>query len=254
MMSDIVSADWILHRRRAEPLPNLLAEHLKDAIRNGKLFPGQRLPAENELARQLGVSRTTLRAAVELLLAQKILERRHGVGTFVANASLMMMQEGLESLVSTSALIRANGATPGTFHFASEVIPAAPHIAEILAIQARAPLLHLSRTRTANKKPVIQAEEYIPVSILGPDGIPASENDWSLYDLLKQAGHPIVSAVCRIKALAASGALTRQLKVPARFPLLLLSQTHFDSEHCPILYCENYHNSSLIDFQVLRHS
>jgi GntR family transcriptional regulator len=253
MMSNIISSDWILQRRRAEPLPQLLAQFLRDAIREGKLNPGERLPGENDLARQLGVSRTTLRAAVEMLLAQRILERRHGIGTFVANGSLMMIAEGLESLASTTALIRKHGYEPGTAEFRSEVIPASPQLAETMKVPPNTSLLHLSRTRTANRKPVIQAEEYISTAILAPDSLPSRRTDWSLYELLKVSGSPIASAVCRIRAVTANGTLARQLKVPLRYPLLLLTQVHYGQEDQPILYCENYHNSAIIDFQVLRH-
>ena len=252
-MSNIISPDWILQRRRAEPLPQLLAQYLRDAIREGKLNPGQRLPGENDFAKQLGVSRTTLRAAVEMLLAQKILERRHGIGIFVANGSLMMIAEGLESLVSTTTIIRRHGYEPGTAEFRSEVIPASHLIAETMSIPENTPLVHLSRTRTANRKPVIQAEEYIPTSILDPGSLPNRRSDWSLYELLKDAGSPIASAVCKIRAVTANGTLAHQLKVPLRYPLLLLTQIHYGEEHKPILYCENYHNSAVIDFLVLRH-
>jgi len=252
-MSNIISPDWLLQRRRAEPLPQLLAQYLRDAIRQGKLNPGQRLPGENEFAKQLGVSRTTLRAAVEMLLAQKILERRHGIGTFVANGSLMMIAEGLESLVSTTAIIRRHGYEPGTADLKCEVIPASPQLAETMNVAPDTSLIHLSRTRTANRKPVIQAEEYIPTSILDPNSIPSRRSDWSLYDLLRDAGSPIASAICKIRAVTANAPLARQLKVPLRYPLLLLTQIHYGQEHQPILYCENYHNSAVIDFQVLRH-
>ena len=252
MISDIVSVDRLLERTRAEPLPHLLAQLLRDAIRQGKLNPGQRLPGENELAKQCSVSRTTVRAAVEMLLVQGVLERRHGVGTFVANTPLVM-EEGLESLVSTTALIRQHNYKPGTLDVRCEVIPASPQLSEILCVGANAPLLHISRTRAANRKPVIRAEEYVSTGILSPMALPHHRGDWSLYNLLKTLGSPIVSAVCRIKAVSADARLSRQLRVPLGCPLLLLRQVHFASDHRPILYCENYHNSSIIEFQVLRH-
>jgi GntR family transcriptional regulator len=253
MMSDMISSDWLLQRRRSEPLPQLLAQFIKEAIREGRLAPGQRLPGENEFAKQLGVSRTTIRAAVEMLLAQKVLERRHGVGTFVANSSLLMMEEGLESLVSTTAMIRRYGYEPGTVEFRSEVIPTPPQLAKILNIPLNTPLLHLSRTRTANRKPVIQAEEYIPTSVLSTERLPTQPSDWSLYELLRNAGSQVATAVCKVKAVTANTTLSRQLKIPVRHPLLLLSQIHYNTENQPILYCENYHNSEIIDFRVLRH-
>ncbi len=254
MMSDIISADWFLARTRAEPLPNLLAQSIREAIRQGKLTPGQRLPGENELSRQLGVSRATLRAAVDMLLAQRVLERRHGVGTFVANSSLMVIEEGLESLVSTTALIRAHGYQPGTVDQCAEQIPCSPQLAKVLNIPPDAAVLHISRTRSADRKPVIQAEEYMPASVLSLASVSSNKTDWSLYELMKESGSRIETAVCRITAVSANRLLSHKLAVPVRYSLLLLTQTHFNEHHEPILFCENYHNSSIIDFQVLRHT
>jgi GntR family transcriptional regulator len=252
MMSDIISPDWLLQRQRAQPLPNLVAQFIRDAIRQGKLNPGQRLPGENELADQLGVSRTTLRAAVQMLLTQGVLERQHGVGTFVANSSLLMIEEGLDALISTTELIRQHGYEPGTTELHSEVVIASSELCTILNLPQGAPLLHISRTRTANRRPVIQAEEYVPTAILDPAALPLRRKDWSLYELLKSSGTPIESAVTKLKAVSADARLARALKVPAKSPLLLLRQTHFASGHRPILYCENYHNTAIIEFQILR--
>jgi GntR family transcriptional regulator len=254
MMSDIISADWLSRRRAAEPLPRMLAQVLRDAIRQGRLTPGQRLPGENELAEQFGVSRTTLRAAVQMLLTQGVLERRHGVGTFVSNTTLVSIDEGLESLASTTAVIRQHGYEPGTAYLHSEIIPASNEISAILEIPRETSLLHISRTRTANRKPVIQAEEYVPTTILGGEALPSRRGDWSLYKLLQEIGKPVTSALCKVKAVSADNRLARQLKVPLHYPLLLLRQTHFTVDHQPVLYCENYHNSSIIEFQLLRRS
>jgi DNA-binding FadR family transcriptional regulator len=61
------------------------ADHLKARIADGSLAPGDRLPAERELAAQLGVSRPTVREAVGALVIMGLLESRQGAGTFVTN-------------------------------------------------------------------------------------------------------------------------------------------------------------------------
>jgi len=243
-----------MQRRREKPLPYLVAQYLREAVRQGKLRPGQRLPGEYQLAEQFNVSRATLRAAIQMLLAHGVLERRHGVGTFVTDSSLLSIEEGLESLVSTTEIIRQHGYEPGTSQIRSEIIPASSQLSEILKVPTETPLLHLSRTRTANQKPVIQSEEYLPTSFLNFETSPPRPGDWSLYELLKSTGAPVVSAVCKVTAVAADGNLSQELKVPLHYPLLLLRQIHYSAEHVPVLYCENYHNSSMIEFQVLRHS
>lgn len=61
----------------------LVMDKIKSDIETGLLRPGERLPSEAELSKQLGVSRATLREALRLLEEEKIVIRRHGVGTFI---------------------------------------------------------------------------------------------------------------------------------------------------------------------------
>jgi GntR family transcriptional repressor for pyruvate dehydrogenase complex len=63
-----------------------VSERLRDMIHGGQLTPGDRLPPERDLAKQLGVSRPTLRAGIRSLTAVGILQSRQGAGTFVAEA------------------------------------------------------------------------------------------------------------------------------------------------------------------------
>jgi len=69
------------------PLKERVVEQLSDLIESGRLKPGDQLPSERDLVRQLGVSRTTVREAVQFLNALGVLEIRHGSGTFVAEVA-----------------------------------------------------------------------------------------------------------------------------------------------------------------------
>jgi GntR family transcriptional regulator len=236
----------------SEPLPELIAESIRQAINDEQLKPGRQLPGEPQFATQLGVSRTTLRDAVRILVSEGILERRRGVGTFVTDNPLVNIHEGLETLLGTTTLIRKKGYIPGTSESKWETIAAPEHLAEILEIPPGTPLIHLSRTRTANDIPVIHCEEYLPVTIIGPEKFKGASGDWSLYKLLKEAGSSVVSAVCKLTPVVADQRLAACLHVHLHHPLLLLRQTHYAGDHRPILYCENYHNSSVIEFHLIR--
>src|SRR3712207_5462994 len=86
---------------------------VRELIRSGSLAPGEQLPSEPQLARRLGISRPTLRAALAELVADRLLVRRKGVGTFVA-ANPPHVSQGLERLIGTAASIRGLGRSPGT--------------------------------------------------------------------------------------------------------------------------------------------
>jgi GntR family transcriptional regulator len=235
-------------------LPEMVAASIRRSIQDGRLAPGQQLPNEPELALQLGISRTSLRDAVRILVGQGALERRRGIGTFVALSPLVNISEGLEFLASTTDVIAQQGYRPGTSDIASEITPASADLAQVLDVAQAAPLMHLSRTRTANGQPVIHCEEYVPLELLPPEVIQDRPADWSLYDVLQQQGRGVTSALCKIVAVSADDRLAERLRLPLRHPLLLLRQTHYAADHRPVLYCENFHNTAVIDFHVIRRS
>lgn len=252
MMSDNIHQAIEFSKPNTDLLPDLLAESIRLAVREGRLKPGEQLPSEPEFAESLGVSRTTLRDAVRILVSEGTLVRRRGVGTFVSNDPLMSIQDGLENLFSITQLIRNHGFQPGTSHSHWERIPASEYLAGILGVDSGAPLLHFSRTRTANDTPVIHCEEYVPAQIIDDEATGRLEGEWSLYEVLKKAQAEVVSAVCKVVPAVADKNLAARLSVALHHPLLLLRQTHYSTDNRPILYCENYHNCDLIGFHVIR--
>ena len=72
----------------------LVMDKIKSDIETGQLRPGERLPSEAELSKQLGVSRATLREALRLLEEEKIVIRRHGVGTFINSKPVFSAELG----------------------------------------------------------------------------------------------------------------------------------------------------------------
>lgn len=73
---------------------------VREMIRSGELRPGDRLPAERELARLLGISRPSLRAGLRSLSAMGVLKSRHGSGTFIADGPPALESEPLSILAA----------------------------------------------------------------------------------------------------------------------------------------------------------
>lgn len=66
------------------PLPQIIADKIIDLIESKELLPGEKLPSEQELMKELNVGRGTIREAIKSLVSRNIVEIRRGVGTFVA--------------------------------------------------------------------------------------------------------------------------------------------------------------------------
>jgi len=250
----IVPAELLSLRIGGPPLPDLVANTLRTAIEEGRLVAGQRLPAEPQLAEQLGVSRATLRQALSLLTQEGLLVRQHGRGTFVSALPRNMLRGNLTELTSTTHMIQEQGYQPGVANCRISVAPVEAWIAHLFDLSPDARFIHISRTRLANRQPAVYSEEYLPEQLLKPDALPRPEEaaSWSLYEQLQQAGIEIAFATCKVIAAVANETLAAHLRVKVGHPLLLLKQLHYTGMGQPVLYCENYHNGDLIEFQMVR--
>jgi len=245
-----------LTRIPSRSLTEEVISSIEEAIRSSVFKPGQKLQSEPALAAQLGVSRNTLREAVNILVDKGVLYRMRGIGTFVSGQSEYMLQTNLERVLSTSQLIRNKGYEPGQRRFRSNTEDASDIIAKQLQIELGQQLLHISRIRTVDEIPVIFSEEYVPMEILGNVPLPEEAkglNNWSIYNFLSDAGYNIDMAVTRIKSILTDRNLARLLEIKEGQPILRMEQIHFSKNYIkPVLYCINYHNDSIIDVEVIR--
>lgn len=230
--------------------------HIEEAIRSAVLKPGQKLLSEPVLAAQLGVSRNTLREAVNILVDKGVLYRMRGIGTFVSGQSEFMLQTNLEEVISTSSVIRNKGHVPGQHGFKLIIESASELVAKQLQLDPGKQVIHISRIRTADGVPVIFSEEYISQDLLVNVPLPyEAENldNWSIYNHLLEAGFTIDLVMTRIKSQLVDRRIAKLLDMKEGQTLLRMEQTHFSKNNIkPILFCINYHNDSIIDVEVIR--
>src|SRR5512134_2581373 len=113
------------------PLYDQIERNLRDLIINGRLQPGQMMPPEWDLSSLYGVSRLTVRRALEALVRQNSLERKHGVGTFVRQPTIASIAD---SKLSFTEQMRAIGRKPGSRLIEQRVVPATAKIARAIHI------------------------------------------------------------------------------------------------------------------------
>jgi GntR family transcriptional regulator len=143
-----------------------------------ELGPSARLPGERDLAEEWQVSRMTLRAAVDELVAEGLLERRHGSGTYVVLRPVLRML----GLTSFTQDMLERGLTPSSRIREFRIDEADQALAERLQVKAGAPIHFISRLRCGSGEPMAIENVRLPVA-LAPD-LTRSDLEGSLYQVL----------------------------------------------------------------------
>lgn len=202
-------------------LRHRIAETLRERLLTGELEAGTQLPSEPELARRLGVSRSSLRSAIALLEAEGLLRSRHGAGTFVT--ARPPLRNDLSRNFGVSEMIAATGLEPGTADAHAGLEPAPPEVAEAFGIDAGTPLSVLRRVRIADGKPVVDSTDWCRQEVLDPSDL-AGLRGGSVYDALAAQGVVIHHGVATISPAIASAEIAKRLKVRKGSLLVTLFQ------------------------------
>ncbi|MFC7372230.1 GntR family transcriptional regulator [Fictibacillus iocasae] len=223
-------------------------EKIKKDIEEGVYSEGEKLPSEFELARQLGISRATLREALRILEDENVVIRKHGVGTFVRTRALF--SAGIEALSSVTETIERGGKSAGTIFLSSEKIKAPEDLEAKFGSPLSNGLMRIERVRTADSEPVVFCEDYVPYDLFPMKGIHEHQ---SLLDLLeKEAGKRVMYAVADIQPIGYHEKISEILQCEEKSPMLALMQMHYDQFDQPVLYSCNYFRADKFQFSVVR--
>jgi DNA-binding GntR family transcriptional regulator len=229
-------------------------EDLRERILKGTFPTGSQLPPELDLARTMGVSRTSLREAVQQLELDGLLIRRHGYGTFVRSSP--MLHSALNVNQSASGLIRAHGMTPGTRDPQVRRAAATAHEAERLGLEKGEPVVVLERVRTADGRPVVFTRDVIPRSLLTGAGVDIEEladETLSLYDFFAdRLGISVVDGTAWIRPDLASKALAGRLNASAGTATLVIEQLDRDATERPVLLTWEHYLADTFEFVIHR--
>jgi GntR family transcriptional regulator len=213
--------------------------------------PGQRLPAEPDLARQLSVSRATLREAMRSFEGQGLLRRRQGVGTFVVSQA-PVIQGGLEVLQSIESLAAQIGldVSMGALHITET--QAGAEAAQVLSVAPDSLLVQVGRVILARGRPVAYLLDQLPEDVLTPEDLLVGFTG-SVLDLLLKRGLPTLHhSVAEIRAVAASAEIARALEIQRGDVLLMFSARLVTQEERVIDYSLSYFLPGYFRFQVVR--
>src|SRR5215203_6472019 len=152
--------------REGKPsLVDIAEEALRSWLATGRHRPGERLPPEQELSAHLGISRGTLRTALQRLEDSGEIVRRQGSGTYVGRAVSTSLDEGLEKLVSYSSLARERGVKLEVGDLTVEERPLRPETAEIFGLPADTAATQVSRVILMDGEPGAWMRDVVHPSV-----------------------------------------------------------------------------------------
>lgn len=194
------------------PLYYQLKLALMEAIEAGQFQTGQQLPNELQLAEQFGISKITVRQALQGLSDMGYIRREHGRGTFVRK---LKVGQGPRELTSFTEEMRRHRLAPSSRVLARSVRKAEDRIAEALEIASGSQIFTLKRLRLADGEPMGVQSAYIPLDLV--PGLEKEElENKSLYEAL-QSRYGLEPARARESyfAVRAKGPVAQLLDVPA---------------------------------------
>lgn len=221
----VLPADLFMDLDRSGPMPLYfqVSSRIESAITSGELPAGSRLENEVALGERLGLSRPTIRRAIQELVDKGLLVRRRGIGTQVVHGPVSRKVE----LTSLFDDLKAGDQHPTTRVLAHDVVPADERIAEDLGVEVGDDVTHIRRLRLADGVPVALLENYIPSAVAD-----LSKDDFEtfgLYQLLRGRGVTMRVAKQRIGARASHGDEAALLEIEERGAVLTMSRTAYDA-------------------------
>jgi GntR family transcriptional regulator len=197
----------------------ILRRHAREACE-----PGGAFPSERELTERFGVARMTVRQAIDSLVAEQVLERVVGLGTFVTQPKLDLQVK----LTSYSEEMQRRGMVPDAKVLSFEQIGATPLVARELQIEEGQPVVRFRRLLLADGDPMSVDENFIPASRV--PGLLDDPPPSSLYQVLNERyGLVMEWGEDTIEATAAQPSIARLLNVDIGAPLLKIQRHAFVS-------------------------
>jgi len=230
---------------RSSPMPLYfqLSQAMEQAITEGRLPAGSKLENELLLAQHYGLSRPTVRRAVQELVDKGLLVRKRGVGTQVIQPHVRRSVE-LTSLYDDLA---RGGEAPSTEVLSLERVPAPADVALELDVAAGEDVVALRRLRRTRGEPLAILTNFLP-GRFEPTAVELTER--GLYRYLRDQGVHLRVAHQRIGARLARADESRLLGEPPRSALLTMQRTAFDDNGVPVEHGRHVYRASRYDFET----
>lgn len=241
---DSIAQQITIDRSSPVPLYFQFAEQLERLIESGALPPGTRLSNEVSMADQFGLSRPTMRQAMQHLVNKGLLSRKRGVGTQVLT-NRIRRQVQFTSLYEDLERDRRH---PRTEVLSMRTVPARGGVAAALRVDEGSEVVAVERLRYADDEPIALLRNHLPAGSveLTEEALAGT----GLYRLLRRAGRHLSSAEQTIGARRATAAETRLLHETRGATLLTMVRTAYDDSGRPVEHGSHVYRASRYSFEM----
>jgi GntR family transcriptional regulator len=202
-----------------------LYDILNKDIKEGVYKPGELLPTENQLIAKFGISRVTVRKAMDLLMNDGLISKRRGYGTYVQNSKV---EQNLTQVLHFSNEMEKRGYKPSVAVLANEVVAAHKTIADALGIQEGSSLIHVNRLRYADKVPMCIESAYL-IKDACPAVLQQDFSNQSLRSFLADNYNIVWNhARQKIFAINATAKLAQHLNIKTGDSLIYVERVSYD--------------------------
>lgn len=229
------------------PRHEQLSDWLRDQIEGGTYEPDDQLPSEKELCDLFGVSRITVRRALQTLENEELIYRRQGLGSFVSAPPL---PQGLVRLTDFAQDMERAGLEPSSRVLFHGTDKASPRAARALGVEAGSTVIRLDRLRLADGEPIALDHTWLPpfYAQLLQDHDLGRE---TIYRVLEQEHDiPVLRGHYRIEAAIAGTRESELLEVVEGAPLLLIERTSYTTGDRPVYYQRRSYRSDRVAFDL----
>jgi len=215
------------------PLYRQIAAAIEKSIQKGIYSEGAIIPPEKEFAESYGVSRVTVRQAMQSLLDKDLIIRRPGLGTFVRRK---VITQTMDELLGFYPSLLKRGLKPKIQILEYRVVSPDREVAKNLNLPPGEEILRLVRQYYLNRRVLVTIEMNIPYFLAQhwTEKEAALKNSFRL--LQEHAGVKIQNAVIKIRASLASREIGEMLKIPRESPVLELRRLTFSAGQKPVEY------------------
>ncbi|WP_371398175.1 GntR family transcriptional regulator [Fretibacter rubidus] len=203
-----------------------IAKNIRSFIARGDVVAGEALPSERELCQISGVSRVTIRKALDVLVADSVVERRHGAGTFI----LPNVENLGSSLKGFTGSAQTKGHNPHAVWIMKAYGNPTVEEAEILQISTQDRVVRLGRVRQFENEPMAIENAVVPARLL-PDIEDIKE---SLYQALESQGNRPARGTQRVKASLANPTEAGLLSIEEFGELLRIERRSYLRDGTPV--------------------